>query len=143
MGSTGVDRRLKRFAVDWNIEKSYKYLEGQQQSLVKMERKISQGRKLSTDMHRKLSAISNCSDVSNLSVMLGMDPNDFKSTIQNILELDIGEDWPESEDESELTEYASEQNPVQIERKNSEVVQITPDQRKSSTGSQVRNVTYL
>ena len=50
-----------------------------------MERKISQNRKLSTDMQRKLSAISNCSDVSNLSVMLGMDPNDFKSTIQNIL----------------------------------------------------------
>ena len=49
-----------------------------------MERKIS-GRKLSTDMQRKLSAISNCSDVSNLSVILGMDPNDFKSTIQNIL----------------------------------------------------------
>ena len=61
------------------------FLEGQQQILFKMERKISQGRKLSTDMHRKLSAISNCSDVSNLSVMLGMDPNDFKSTIQNIL----------------------------------------------------------
>lgn len=36
-------------------------------------------------MQRKLSAISNCSDVSNLSVILGMDPNDFKSTIQNIL----------------------------------------------------------
>merc|ERR1712241_806245 len=106
-----------------------------QKGKMSAERKIS-GRKLSTDMHRKLSAISNCSDVSNLSVMLGMDPNDFKSTIQNILELDIGEDWPESEDESELTEYASEQNPVQIERKNSEVVQITPDQRKSSTGSQ-------
>ena len=50
-----------------------------------MERKVSQNRKLSTDMQRKLSAISNCSDVSNLSVMLGMDPNDFKSTIQNIL----------------------------------------------------------
>ena len=49
-----------------------------------MERKIS-GRKLSSDMQRKLSAISNCSDVSNLSVVLGMDPNDFKSTIQNIL----------------------------------------------------------
>ena len=48
-----------------------------------MERKIS--RKLSSDMQRKLSAISNCSDVSNLSVVLGMDPNDFKSTIQNIL----------------------------------------------------------
>ena len=48
------------------------------------ERKIS-ARKLSMDMQRKLSAISNCSDVSNLSVMLGMEPNDFKSTIQNIL----------------------------------------------------------
>jgi len=23
MGSTGVDCRLKRFAIDWNIEKSY------------------------------------------------------------------------------------------------------------------------
>ena len=56
-----------------------------QKGKIKMERKISQGRKLSTDMQRKLSAISNCSDVSNLSVMLGMDPNDFKSTIQNIL----------------------------------------------------------
>ena len=53
--------------------------------------------------------------------------------------MDIGEDWPESEDESEMTEeYASEQNPVQIERKTSKVIQITPDQRKSSTGSQVR-----
>merc|ERR1712109_7721 len=72
-----------------------------------MERKIS-GRKLSSDMQRKLSAISNCSDVSNLSVVLGMDPNDFKSTIQNILELDIGEDWVDSEDESELGDYATE-----------------------------------
>ena len=55
--------------------------------------------------------------------------------------MDIGEDWPESEDESEMTEeYASEQNPVQIERKTSKVVQITPDQRKSSTGSQVRKI---
>ena len=50
-----------------------------------MSRKVSMGRKLSTDMHRKLSAISNCSDISNLSFKLGMDPDDFKSTIQNIL----------------------------------------------------------
>ena len=48
-----------------------------------MARKNS--RKLSSEMHRKLSAISNCSDVSNISVKLGMDPNDFKSTISNIL----------------------------------------------------------
>merc|ERR1712141_819344 len=71
-----------------------------QKGKMSAERKIS-ARKLSMDMQRKLSAISNCSDVSNLSVMLGMEPNDFKSTIQNILELDLGEDWPESEDESE------------------------------------------
>merc|ERR1712141_423685 len=77
-----------------------------QKGKMSAERKIS-ARKLSMDMQRKLSAISNCSDVSNLSVMLGMDPNDFKSTIQNILELDLGEDWPESEDESDLTESAT------------------------------------
>lgn len=50
-------------------------------------RKIS-NRKLSTDLHRKLSAISTCSnvsDVSNLSFKLGMDPDDFKSTVQSIL----------------------------------------------------------
>merc|ERR1739848_340161 len=104
-----------------------------------MERKIS-SRKLSPDMQRKLSAISNCSDVSNLSVVLGMDPNDFKSTIQNILELDIGDDWVDSEDESELGDYATENLPAEIvnkaERKQGQSVRIVPDQRKSSTGSQ-------
>ncbi len=42
-------------------------------------------RKLSTEVHRKLSAISNCSDVSNISVRLGMDQGEFRSTISNIL----------------------------------------------------------
>ena len=55
----------------------------------------------------------------------------------------MGEDWPESEDESDLTEYATEQNPIQIERKKSEVVRIIPDQRKSSTGSQVKTQHFL
>ncbi len=49
----------------------------------KSDRKTS--RKLSVDVHRKLSAISNCSDVSNISFKLGMDPGEFKSTISNIL----------------------------------------------------------
>jgi len=69
-----------------------------------------------------------------------MDPNDFKSTIQNILELDIGEDWVDSEDESELGDYATEKLPAEIvnkaERKQSQTIRIVPDQRKSSTGSQ-------
>ena len=50
-----------------------------------MDRKVSSSRKLSMDMHRKLSAISTCSDVSNLSYKLGMEPDDFKCTIKNIL----------------------------------------------------------
>lgn len=54
-------------------------------------------------------------------------------------ELDIGEGWPESEDESEFGN--DEELPAEIvnkaERKMSEVVKIIPDQRKSSTGSTV------
>ena len=59
------------------------------------------------------------------------------------LELDLGEDWPESEDESESI-CGSESLPAEIinqvvaaERKNSQTVRIVPDQRKSSTGSNV------
>ena len=55
-------------------------------------------------------------------------------------ELDLGEDWPESEDESEDL-CGSESLPADIvnkaERKNSQTVRIVPDQRKSSTGSNV------
>ena len=56
-------------------------------------------------------------------------------------ELDIGDDWVDSEDESELGDYATENLPAEIvnkaERKQSQSVRIVPDQRKSSTGSQV------
>ena len=55
--------------------------------------------------------------------------------------MDIGEDWVDSEDESELGDYATEKLPAEIvnkaERKQSQTVRIVPDQRKSSTGSQV------
>eukprot|EP00096_Caligus_rogercresseyi_P016846 TRINITY_DN98_c0_g1_i1.p1 TRINITY_DN98_c0_g1~~TRINITY_DN98_c0_g1_i1.p1 ORF type:complete len:165 (-),score=40.47 TRINITY_DN98_c0_g1_i1:85-579(-) len=61
-------------------------------------RKVS-NRKLSTDMHRKLSAISNCSDVSDISTKLGMDPGEFKKTVRNILDFDIGgESWSDEDD---------------------------------------------
>lgn len=108
-------------------------------------RKIS-ARKLSVDMHRKLSAISNCSEISDISVRLGMNPDDFKSTIQNILDLDVGgEEWL-SEDEDSLLGYgqdeeairdyhpsASSLSPQDRTRKKSEI--ITINARKSSTGS--------
>eukprot|EP00094_Tigriopus_californicus_P003611 TCALIF_03473-PA protein Name:"Protein of unknown function" AED:0.55 eAED:0.74 QI:0/0/0/0.33/0.5/0.33/3/0/153 len=110
------------------------YIEDQSSNIMfkmfnfKMERKTS--RKLSTDMHRKLSAISTCSNVSDISLRLGMDPNDFKSTIQNILgmanygndnqtmiigndfcyhsiDLDVGDAW-ELESEDGLSCYGDE-----------------------------------
>merc|ERR1712062_242755 len=102
-----------------------------QKGKMSAERKIS-ARKLSMDMQRKLSAISNCSDVSNLSVMLGMEPNDFKSTIQNILELDLGEDWPESEDESEEI-CGSESVPADIINK------VVSAERKKQSNCQNRS----
>ena len=55
--------------------------------------------------------------------------------------MDIGDDWVDSEYESELGDYATENLPAEIvnkaERKQSQSVRIVPDQRKSSTGSQV------
>ena len=52
----------------------------------------------------------------------------------------------DSEDESELGDYATENLPAEIvnkaERKQSQSVRIVPDQRKSSTGSQVLSSTF-
>lgn len=87
-------------------------------------------RKLSSDMHRKLSAISNCSEISNISYKLGMDPGDFKSTIDNILELDVGEAWNlDSDDECGMSCYGDE---GEAER---EIATVHVEKRKTSTGS--------
>lgn len=94
----------------------------------KMDRKISSSRKLSMDMHRKLSSISTCSDVSNLSFKLGMEPEDFKCTLKNILDLDVGEAWTLDSDD-ELSCYGDEKNP-------DDIITLQVD-RKSSTGSQI------
>lgn len=105
-----------------------------------MDRKVSSTRKLSTDMHRKLSAISTCSDVSNLSFKLGMEPDDFKSTIQSIIDLDVGEAWTFDSDD-ELSCYGDDLNVLpgindgQLEG-SEDIVTLHVD-RKSSTGSQV------
>ena len=72
----------------------------------------------------------------------------IKTNLNNLFvsELDLGEDWPESEDESEEI-CGSESVPADIinkvvsaERKNSQTVRIVPDQRKSSTGSNVMTI---
>eukprot|EP00095_Tigriopus_kingsejongensis_P000222 maker-scaffold55_size446313-snap-gene-1.16 protein:Tk00222 transcript:maker-scaffold55_size446313-snap-gene-1.16-mRNA-1 annotation:"hypothetical protein DAPPUDRAFT_308319" len=106
-------------------------LKGENRNLLQMERKTS--RKLSTDMHRKLSAISTCSNVSDISLRLGMDPNDFKSTIQNILDLDVGDAW-ELESEDGLSCYGDEAGFDDVPN---DFVTVQVEQRKSSTGSQV------
>ena len=65
----------------------------------------------------------------------------FLFVLYKKLDLDVGEDWVDSEDESELGDYATEKLPAEIvnkaERKQSQTVRIIPDQRKTSTGSQV------
>jgi len=110
-------------------------------NICEMDRKISSSRKLSMDMHRKLSAISTCSDVSNLSYKLGMEPDDFKCTIKNILDLDVGEAWTLDSDD-ELSCYGDDiTSNVTIDdgansASNNDLVTLQVD-RKSSTGSQI------
>ncbi|XP_040571995.1 uncharacterized protein [Lepeophtheirus salmonis] len=106
-------------------------------------RKVS-NRKLSSDMHRKLSAISNCSDVSDISQKLGMAPSEFKKTVKNILDFDIGgESWSDEDD----TSFAYEEEddapykeitfnvPAPPRRKISQV--LTRPEPKKSTHSQI------
>jgi len=108
-----------------------------------MDRKVSSSRKLSMDMHRKLSAISTCSDVSNLSYKLGMEPDDFKCTIKNILDLDVGEAWTLDSDD-ELSCYGDDLNIIPgidvdegASSKVAEDLVTLQVDRKSSTGSQI------
>jgi len=63
-----------------------------------------------------------------------MDPNDFKDTIKNILDLDIDDKWDvESDEECSLSCYGGEDVP-------NDYVTVYVEQRKSSTGSQVSQV---
>ena len=54
---------------------------------------ILNNRKLSVDFARKLSAISCASDVSCISHRLGMEQDQLKSVVQDILELDLNDEW--------------------------------------------------
>ena len=54
-------------------------------------------RKLSTDFHRKLSAISVASDVSFISERFGMEQGELKNIVADILEMNINDDFDVSE----------------------------------------------
>jgi len=97
-------------------------------------RKIS--RKLSVDMVRKISAISVASDISEISCRFGMDQDEMKTIMQDILELDLNNDW-ELSSEDGMSEYG-EERPGEIslwQELREQTVRLNVDQRKISNTS--------
>merc|ERR1711953_846646 len=68
---------------------------------------IMSGRKLSTDVSRKLSAISTAPDVSAISNKLGMEQGTLKTIVKDILDMDSRNKW-EVASEEELSDYDEE-----------------------------------
>merc|ERR1711997_936061 len=68
---------------------------------------IMSGRKLSTDVSRKLSAISTAPDVSAISDKLGMEQGTLKIIVKDILDTDSQNKW-EVDSEEELSDYDDE-----------------------------------
>ena len=94
---------------------------------------IMSGRKLSTDVSRKLSAISTAPDVSAISDKLGMEQGTLKTIVKDILDMDSRNKW-EVASEDELSDYDEEgwETDDQIY----EIVRLE-QRKKDSTGSQV------
>merc|ERR1711997_1431466 len=93
---------------------------------------IMSGRKLSTDVSRKLSAISTAPDVSAISDKLGMEQGALKTIVKDILDMDSRNKWEEAS-EDELRDYDEEgwETDDQIY----EIVRLE-QRKKESTGSQ-------
>jgi len=93
-------------------------------------------RKLSVDVARKLSAISVASDVSAISHRFGMEQDQLKSIVQDILELDINDDWEVGSDDglSEFEDIDLGDDPTVWKELQKENILI--DERKSSTRSE-------
>merc|ERR1712062_464442 len=68
---------------------------------------IMSGRKLSTDVSRKLSAISTAPDVSVISDKLGMEQGTLKTIVNDILDMDSRNKW-EVTSEDEASDYDEE-----------------------------------
>merc|ERR1712223_1862945 len=65
---------------------------------------ILTNRKLSTDFARKLSAISVASDVSLISERFGMGQGELRSIVQDILDMNINDDFDVGSDDG-MSEY--------------------------------------
>merc|ERR1712165_558036 len=93
---------------------------------------IMSGRKLSTDVSRKLSAISTAPDVSAISDKLGMEQGTLKTIVKDILDMDSRNKW-EVDSEDELSDY--EEEGWETNEQIYEVVRLE-QRKKDSTSSQ-------
>merc|ERR1711936_413640 len=93
---------------------------------------IMSGRKLSTDVSRKLSAISTAPDVSAISDKLGMEQGTLKTIVKDILDMDSRNKW-EVDSEEELSDY--EEEGWETDEQIYEVVRLE-QRKKDSTSSQ-------
>ena len=116
-------------------------------------------RKLSVDFARKLSAISVASDISLISDRFGLDQGELKTIVQDILEMNINDDfdvslniiinWPDLSgilqlgSEDGMSEYGdSEEAGVSLwQELQNETIRL--DSRKSSSSSQVTVTNFL
>ena len=94
---------------------------------------IMSGRKLSTDVSRKLSAISTAPDVSVISDKLGMEQGTLKTIVNDILDMDSRNKW-EVTSEDEMSDYDEEG--WETDEQIYEVVRLE-QRKKDSTASQV------
>ena len=94
---------------------------------------IMSGRKLSTDVSRKLSAISTAPDVSAISDKLGMEQGTLKTIVKDILDMDSRNKW-EVTSEDEASDY--EEEGWETDEQIYEIVRLE-QRKKDSTGSQV------
>merc|ERR1711953_473138 len=93
---------------------------------------IMSGRKLSTDVSRKLSAISTAPDVSAISDKLGMEQGTLKTIVNDILDMDSRNKWEvTSEDEASDYDEVGWETDEQIY----EIVRLE-QRKKDSTSSQ-------
>merc|ERR1712050_635457 len=97
---------------------------------------ILTNRKLSTDFARKLSAIPTASDVSCISQRFGMEQGHLKNIVQDILEMDLNDEWEIGSDDG-LSEYGEDGNKDDMsiwQELRNENVKL--DSRKSSSSSE-------
>ena len=97
---------------------------------------IMSGRKLSTDVSRKLSAISTAPDVSAISDKLGMEQGTLKTIVNDILDMDSRNKW-EVTSEDEASDYDEEG--WETDEQIYEIVRLE-QKKKDSTSSQVRDM---